>query len=129
MGILTFASEDTKRLELGEGDWLDVRSDLSKRDFNRLMAAMPSREISEESGLTIEEGMKFAESLFETLVVAWSAPGDVSVDNYLNLSREAAQAVDEALINHFGEISPTPDEESKVSTSRGKTPRANARTR
>lgn len=129
MGILTFASDETKRLELEGGDWLDVRKDMSKRTFNRLMSAMPSREISEESGLTIEEGTKFAESLFEALVVDWSAPGDVSVDNYLNLSREAAQAVDAALIDHFGEISPSPDEESKVSTSRGSTRRGNARTR
>jgi hypothetical protein len=129
LGILKFASKETKRIELGDGDWIEVKSDLSKKSFNELLAAMPNRQVTEEDGLTLTEGLKFAEALFESLVTAWSVPQAATLENYLELDQTAAQAVDAKLIEHFGEISPSKDEMSKVSTSRGSRQRANGPTR
>lgn len=120
MGILKFASTESKRIDLGEEDWIEVKSDLSKRSFNALMAAMPNREVSESNGLTLNEGLHFAEALFEALVTAWSVPQAVSLENYLELNNVAASAIDAKLVEHFGTIAPSQDEQSKVSTSRGK---------
>lgn len=124
MGILKFASNETKRIDLGEDDWIEVKSDLSKRTFNALMTAMPNREVSEEHGLTLNEGLHFAEALFTALVTAWSAPQAVTLENYLELDNAAASAIDAKLVEHFGSIAPNQDEASKVSTSRGKRQRA-----
>lgn len=122
MGI-KFASADTKKLDLGDGDFIEVRSDLSKRKFNELMSAMPNREISEGNGLTLSEGLDFQTALFGALVVGWSASEPATVETYLELNRETADAIDKHLIDHFGEISPSKDEQSKAPTSRGKTRR------
>lgn len=125
MGILKFASAATEKIELkGGDDWLEVRSDLSKGTFNQLLGAMPNREIAEGQGLTLSEGLTFAQALFEALVVGWSASEEANLQNYLALSSEAASEVDAALIEHFGKISPNKDQTSKVSTSRGKAQRA-----
>jgi hypothetical protein len=119
MGILKFSSRETDRLELGEGDFIEVRKKLSKRAFNDLLSAMPNREVSDEAGLTLQEGLKFAEALFEALVVGWSAPEDASLENYLELDNDAASLIDTKLIEHFGTMTPSPEQASKVSTSRG----------
>lgn len=129
MGILKFASAETKRIELDGGDWLDVKTDLSKRVFNELLAAMPNREITEESKMTLSEGLVFAEALFKALVVGWSAPEEVSVENYLELDNSAASAIDAVLVEHFGTLTPSAEEQSKVSTSRGSRQRAKEPTR
>lgn len=118
MGKWKLASDETKRLEVGE-DWLDVRTELSRKSFNRLLEGMPNREFTEESGLTPQEGMSFATSLFKALVVGWSLPIDPTVENYENLVSEAAQEIDSALVDHFGTIAPSAEEVSKVSTSQG----------
>jgi hypothetical protein len=120
MGILKFASDESTRIDLGEGDFIEVRKDMSKRQFNALMSKMPNREISEDGGLTLQEGLEFQQALFESLVVGWSVPEPATVDSYLELDREAADLIDSKLIEHFGSISPSSNEASKVSTSRGK---------
>lgn len=119
MGILKRASGELKSISLGdEGDYLKVKSDISKRDFNTLINAMPDREISEENGLTIQEGAKFAESLFELLVEGWSLDeGKPTLEDYMELTPEASGAVDKALIDHFNDMTPKADERSKVTTS------------
>lgn len=129
MGILKFASEETKQLDLGEGDYVEVRADLSKRVFNNLVSSMPNREISEEKGLTLEEGLKFQQSLFEALVTGWSLPENPTLDAYLNLVRPAADAIDTALAAHFNGMQPTADEVSKVSTLRGTSRKGSGPTR
>ena len=123
MGILKFASTETKRIDLGEDDYIEVRTDLSKREFNALMGAMPNREVSEENGLTLSEGLDFAQALFSALVTGWSIPEPVNIENYLALEHGASQAIDTQLIEHFGNISPTPDETSKAKGSRRSTRR------
>jgi len=120
MGILKFASEETIKLPLDEESWVEVKKDVSKRTFNGLISAMPNREIAEDSKLTLGEGLAFQQALFEALVVNWSlGKGKPSLDDYLNLDRKAAEAVDSVLIDHFSKIEPTKDEASKAVTLRG----------
>lgn len=126
MGILKFASKASKRIELGEGDFIDVKEDLSKREFNALMAAMPNREITKEDGLTLTEGLEFQKALFETIVTGWSLPEAATLENYLELEQAASKLIDEKLIEHFGTIAPSDDEASKAVTSQGGTPKARA---
>lgn len=124
MGILKFASDETVRVDLGEGDYIEFRKNLSKREFNTLMASMPNREISEGNGLTLQEGLEFQKALFEALVTGWSVPEPATVESYLSLDRTAAEAVDTKLIEHFGALAPSSDEVSKAPASRGSTRKA-----
>lgn len=119
MGI-KFATDETVRLPIGDDGFIEVRKDMSKREFNALMAAMPNREISQDSGLTLQEGLTFQNALFEALVVGWSATEPATVENYLRTNRETADTIDKVLIEHFGAISPTVEETSKAPSSRGK---------
>jgi hypothetical protein len=130
MGILQRASGAVKSIDLGEGDYLKVKQDISKRDFNFLLQAMPNREITKDNGLTIQEGAQFAESLFDLLVEGWSlSEGKPSVTDYLELTPQASSKVDEVLINHFNDITPKVDEQSKVTTSQGSRRKATTPTR
>lgn len=128
MSILRLASQGTKRLDLGDGDFLEVREDLTKKVFNSLMSFMPDREVNEEKGISPQEGAVFARGLFETLVVGWSLPDDPTVENYDALSSEAANVVDAALVEHFASLAPNKEEMSKVTTSQGSRRKASTRT-
>lgn len=120
MGKLRLASGDIVKLDLGDGDYLEVLNDLSKRQFNELMAHMPDRAVSEDSGLTPSEGIEFTRGLFEALVRGWSLSEPADVEHYDALASDAAAAVDNALIEHFGRLSPSDDERSKAGPSPNK---------
>lgn len=111
MSILRRASAETKRIDLGEGDWLDVRMEISKRDFNRFVAFMPGREVSEDAGITAAEATELQKGMFEALVVGWSLDEAPSVEAYEGLVSEGAAAIDTALAEHFQSLQPTKAEE------------------
>jgi hypothetical protein len=107
-----FASADTKRLEL-DGDWLEVRSDLSKKDFNNLIKRMP-QDMNAETGFTPGQATELGVALFATLVVAWSAEdAEPTVDNYLLLNKDDADRIDAALGEHFSSLTPSKEEQTK----------------
>lgn len=113
MGLLRFASADVTRLDLGDGEWLEVKSDISKRDFNNLVKKMP-QDIDPEAGVRPGQATDLGVALFDTLVTGWSFEGeDASVENYLRLSREAADAIDAKLGDHFATLTPNREEQSK----------------
>jgi hypothetical protein len=112
MGILRLASTDTKRVDLGDGDYLEVRSDLSKRDFNGILKGLPA-DYDTDKGFSPGQADDFTIALFQTLVVGWSLDVPASVDNYLSLERSAATAVDEALMAQLNSISPDAKERAK----------------
>ena len=106
MGILRKSTEETKRIMLDETDYIDVRADISKRDFNSLIGNMPNTK--EGQDLPLSEATAFQQVLFETFVTGWSlTEGQPTVDDYQSLSAEAATAVDEAIADHFGSVMPT----------------------
>ena len=113
MGLLRFASADTQRLDLGDGEWIEVRSDISKRDFNNLVKKMP-QDIDPEAGVRPGQATDLGVALFDTLVTDWSFEGvDANTDNYLKLTREAADAIDALLGEHFSSLTPSKEEQTK----------------
>lgn len=116
--LLRFASADTQQLDLGDGEFLEVKSDISKRDFNNLIKKMP-QDIDTEKGIRPGQATDLGVALFDTLVVGWSFEGvEATVDNYLRLTRPAADAVDAKLSEHFSSLTPTEEEQTKSKRSR-----------
>jgi hypothetical protein len=107
MGILKTASTATKTVMLDETDFITVRSDLSKRDFNALLANMPVGVQADGTGLSMGEATKFQEFLFSALVVGWSLDVPATVEEYNGLSAASAQVVDEKLGEHFESLLPS----------------------
>lgn len=114
MGLLRLANTAGKNLPLGdEGDFITVREEISKKERNALISKMPLRDDLEETGLTATEGVNFQTDLFEALVIGWSAEFDCTVDNYLALPPDAADALDEVLAKYFADMMPTKEEAGK----------------
>lgn len=112
---LRLADESTKRIDLGDGDWVDVREDISKRQMTRLISRMPKRSQEEvkATGLTIDEGLDFQTGLFETLVTAWSVDLPPTAEAYLSIKREDAEQLDAELMKHFEALMPSKEEQGK----------------
>lgn len=111
MGILRAASGATKRIMLDETDYIEVREDISKREFNLIAANMPSTPKDAES-ISLPEATKFQKFLFVTLVTGWSlSEGTPTEEQYEGLSAEAANAVDEKVAQHFEGLVPSSAEE------------------
>lgn len=111
------ASTGTTKLDLGDGDFLEVAEEISKKEWNRLVAAMPASVA--EDGLTPAQGTQFQTAIFEIFVRGWSSDAPVSVEEYLALDTESAQAVDNALMEHFNNITVKPEETKRRRNSRG----------
>lgn len=104
MGLLRKASEEVKTINLTDDDFIVVRADISKRDFNALAAQMPA---TPDGQVTIPEATRFSSVLFGTLVVGWSlTEGTPSVEDYESLAAEGANAIDSALADHFASLLP-----------------------
>lgn len=112
MGILRLASTETKRIDLGDEDFLDVRVDMSKRDYNRLLKRIPT-DYDPDTGMTPGQADDFTTALFDALVTGWSLKEPATVENYLGLAREAVTAVDTALVEHFNSLTPSQEEVKK----------------
>lgn len=118
MSLLRFASADVARLDLGDNEWLDVKSDISKRDFNNLVKKMP-QDIDPDKGVRPGQATDLGIALFDTLIVGWSFEGeDATTENYLRLSREAADAIDAKLGEHFSALTPEKEEQTKSKRSK-----------
>jgi hypothetical protein len=111
MSLLRLAKSDSKRIELGEGDWIEVLADISKRTFNEIAVSMPT-DIA-DNGLTVQQAVDFQRGLFDVFVKAWSLDVPATVDNYDLLSRESADAIDMAVAKHFEALTPSQTESSK----------------
>jgi len=105
MSIFRKATEETKQLSIGdEGDFLVVRADISKREFNALAAKMPT---GGGENISIAQAADFTAVLFDTLVLAWSGgEGKPSGEDYLNLTAGVATLIDAALSEHFASLLP-----------------------
>jgi len=119
MSVLRLASKESKRISIGDGDdYLEVRQDISKRDFAKLIKILPSN-LDAEKGMTLDDADNFSAGLFDLLVVGWSLKDDAgnpiipTVEVYYSLSRDAAIAVDTVLVEHFNSLTPTDDDRRK----------------
>lgn len=100
------ATDELLPIDIGDGDTISVKKEISKRDFNLLIAAMP-QDVDTEKGLTPQAATDFQTALFEIFVSEWSMGSVPSVDEYLGLLREDAERIDAALMEHFSNITPT----------------------
>lgn len=114
------------RIDLSDGAWIEVKKNLSKRDFIALMEALPESTqkaaLESDDGKTVlrlSEALGFQQSLFAILVVAWSVSDHPTVEEYLDLENEGSAELDGALMAHFKSLMPTKDESGKPSTSQG----------
>jgi hypothetical protein len=114
---LRLASTETTVISLKDGGHLEVVTDLSKRTFNKLVAAMPDN-VDAGSRMTPTQGVTMTEALFDALVVGWSLDVPPTVENYLGLDMKAALEVDDALMEHFGKLTVGEPEAKKPKTSR-----------
>lgn len=109
----------TKKIDLGDGDFIEVRTGLSKKDFRRVLEHLPE-DFSDDKEFNPSEADEFTIGVFEALVVGWSATDEdgealaPTVDNYLTrLDRSSSSAVDLALFEHFNSLDLNKDEKSK----------------
>lgn len=122
---LRLAKTSITRIDLGENDFLEVVEDISKGDFNALVAAMP-QDVDEEKGLTPVQGTEFQAALFETLVKGWSLDVPPTPDNYLLLDRQSSDRIDAVLVEHFGSLTPDAPKDKSPKTSPSSSPKAKA---
>jgi len=92
-------------------DFIEVRTDIAKRDFNRFISYLPGRTVNEDEGMTPSEATELQKGLFETLVTGWSLDVEPTVAEYESLSNEGATAIDTALAEHFRALQPSKQEE------------------
>lgn len=123
---LRFAAEGGKRISLGDEDWIEVREEISKGTFRKIMQSMPQKELDASRGkgqqlsLTQGEAVDYQAALFAALVTGWSLPVEPTVENYLKLDQESGNAVDQAVADHFSNLTPSEAELGKPSTSPAK---------
>ncbi len=104
----------TTRLELSDGDYLEVKKKLSQRDRETLLNEMP--ETAEGVSLTPQQGLQVVHVLFDLLVTGWSLDEPVSLDAYLDLEDDSADEVNNKIVEYFGSLMPvTPDEKQSKS--------------
>lgn len=104
------ATVGTTKLELSDGDFLEVLSDISKRTFNQIIGITP---VENDGTFTVANGLTFQTRLFGILVKGWSLPDAVTEEAYLDLSRESAEEIDAALSKHFESLTVTETEATK----------------
>ena len=112
---LRLVTQDAKRIDIGdEGDFIEVRSDISRRDFNTILATLPTNtEGVDEANITFQVADEFAQGLFEVFVTGWSLDVPATVENYNNLTRDSASLIDSAVTEHFNSLTPTQPEVTK----------------
>lgn len=112
-----------KTIDLGDGEYIVVVADISKRTFNDLVAKMP-QDVDDTKGMTPIQGTQFQEAVFGAFVKDWSVtdeegnPLPATPETYLDLPNEFASKIDEALLAHFGAITVGPEDSKKRTTSR-----------
>ena len=81
-------------------DWIEFRSDFSKREVTKLMGKAP--QVRDGESVKLSEAMGFQEEFFVLAASAWSGgAGRPTRDDYNDLPVAEAKWVDEVLGNHF----------------------------
>jgi hypothetical protein len=117
---LRLVPKTTVRLDIGDdGDYIDVREDISRRQFNALLGKLPAEGLGDEGTISFSVASTFSEGLFDAFVEGWSVedakgkPVAATVDNYNELSRESSQLIDTAISEHFNSLTPDSQEQDK----------------
>ena len=124
--FLRLASTDsvTRIAHEGDEDWIEVRSNLSKKDMDGILRSLPksltsgARNADGTTTFDIGDASDMAYSLFKTVMVGWSLEIPCTFENYLALDSEPAQWIDGKLYEHFASLQTSQVEKGKASTSR-----------
>ena len=114
-----------KTIDLGDGEYIVVVADISKRTFNDLVAQMP-QDIDAEAGMTPKQGTEFQKAVFGAFVKDWSVQDEegnalpADAETYLELPNEFATKIDNALLEHFNEVTVGPEDSKTPKTSRSR---------
>jgi hypothetical protein len=112
-------SRKTTTLTFDEGGELVVKTDISKGDFNALLARLPTDMSGDDNGFTPLEADNFTTGVFGMLVVGWNAtdengnPVNPTIENYLQLPRDVTTIIDAKLLEYFNSLSVTTEEKTK----------------
>ena len=115
---LRLAPKSTIVIDLGDGDSVEARAGVSKRDFRKILEALPS-DFNDDKSFNPLEADDFTVGIFNALVVSWTLkdengnPVVATAENYLALDRESVSSLDLALFAHFNSLSLTADEKVK----------------
>lgn len=125
MGLLRLVDTNaTTRINSDDGDWIEVRANLSKREVDTILASMPeslvrsaTRPDGSEYTFDFGDSSAMARSLFGALMVGWSLDAPCTVENYLSLSSDAGSWIDAQLFTHFNSLQMNKSESGKVTSS------------
>lgn len=121
MGFLKLADQTAvKRYTHEEGDWVELREQLTKKEMNFLLRVTPDSMIEPDKDSNIavlKDAPGMAEHLFATCVVSWSLDIEPTVENYLALDPQAGSWLDGVLYGHINTMNLTKEEQGKPSTS------------
>lgn len=116
---LRLVSRNTKRIAIGEEDFIEVREDISRREFNKLLSTLVSRGAIDAEHIDMETATAFSDALFSAFVVDWSVVDEkgksveCTLENYGMLSRDASVLVEQAITAHFQSLTPDNEEATK----------------
>lgn len=114
-----------KTIDIGDGDFIVVKGDISKRTFMNLVAAMP-QDLEPGEGMTPKQGTEFQKAVFTAFIVDWSVEDEdgnhvaPETETYLDLPNEFATKVDNALLEHFNALTVSPEDSKEPATSQGR---------
>ena len=110
---LRLVSKATTRLDIGDdGDYIMVRDDISRREFNQLLKTLPTGGVTDDN-ISFEVASEFSQGLFDVFVEGWSLDVPATVDNYNELTRDSATMIDTAISEHFNRLTPDSQEQTK----------------
>lgn len=108
----------------GEEEFVILREEVSREVRNSLVPFFPERLMEVGDPVTIQEGVKMQDGLFEALVVDWSAKDEkgkaipATLKNYHAMT-SGIDELDAVIAEHFNAMFATEDEAGKPSTSQG----------
>lgn len=133
MGFLKLADQSaTKRYTHEQGDWIEVRENLTKAEMNYLLRVTPDSMIEPDQSSNIavlKDAPGMAEHLFKMCVVGWSLDVEPTVENYLALDPQPGAWIDGVLYGHINGMNLTKEEQGKPSTSPRASRKATAETK
>lgn len=131
MGLRKADTTKTKRFEHpdGDGDWIELRLNLTLGERHRLTEASRNYVLGEEDGMEVRTRLaQHQRELFGILAVAWSmGDGRPSVEDYVALDEESGDWVDQCMEEVLAERAADARDRAE-GKSKGSEKRSNSRT-
>ncbi len=110
------SNTQSTKIMIGTEDYIEVRPELTKKEFRAVIEALPENIAEEGARMTYAQSEGFLSAVFERMITGWSVVDDdgnpvpVTVENLEELPRSAATAIEQALMQHFNGQEATPEE-------------------